>query len=137
MAGITLCHGWLVDPQDSETYQIVGKTLRSYNKVAERAVSLDSSSPVSSPLLANLSQSADVSTAAAPSTERTSPVNNDSSVHEGIVNFQSMQHIYINLQFHSSCLSVLFKCHRVSIDISRTKFFVRNNSTWISISFIS
>ncbi|KAI9334679.1 hypothetical protein DFJ73DRAFT_852722 [Zopfochytrium polystomum] len=46
--GITLCHGWTVDPQDSETHRVVAQKLKSYNKVVESAISADLPSTTSS-----------------------------------------------------------------------------------------
>jgi hypothetical protein len=36
--GITLAHGWTVDPQDEETYKVVVQSLGSYNKVVEAVI---------------------------------------------------------------------------------------------------
>ncbi|KAJ3202374.1 Ubiquitin carboxyl-terminal hydrolase MINDY-1 [Dinochytrium kinnereticum] len=38
LCGITLCHGWTVDPQDEETYRVVVGRLGSYNRVVEAVV---------------------------------------------------------------------------------------------------
>ncbi|KAJ3281467.1 Ubiquitin carboxyl-terminal hydrolase MINDY-1, partial [Blyttiomyces sp. JEL0837] len=39
--GITLCHGWTVDPQDQETWNVVVKSLGSYNRVVEAVINGD------------------------------------------------------------------------------------------------
>ncbi|KAJ3116223.1 Ubiquitin carboxyl-terminal hydrolase MINDY-1 [Phlyctochytrium bullatum] len=36
--GITLCHGWCVDPQDEETHRVVVGKMRSYNGVVEGVI---------------------------------------------------------------------------------------------------
>ncbi|KAJ3079553.1 Ubiquitin carboxyl-terminal hydrolase MINDY-1, partial [Quaeritorhiza haematococci] len=38
MFGISLCHGWTVDPQDEETYRVVVREVGSYNGVVERVI---------------------------------------------------------------------------------------------------
>ncbi|KAJ3149321.1 Ubiquitin carboxyl-terminal hydrolase MINDY-1 [Geranomyces michiganensis] len=38
---ITLCHGWTVDPQDTETYAIVVDSCGSYNAVVEKIIQAD------------------------------------------------------------------------------------------------
>ncbi|KAJ1535774.1 Ubiquitin carboxyl-terminal hydrolase MINDY-1, partial [Nowakowskiella sp. JEL0078] len=39
--GTLLCHGWIADPQDLETYQVVVGNLGSYNKVVESIIAGD------------------------------------------------------------------------------------------------
>ncbi|KAJ3156955.1 Ubiquitin carboxyl-terminal hydrolase MINDY-1 [Irineochytrium annulatum] len=39
--GITLCHGWTVDPQDAETHRVVVGSLGNYNRVVEASIYAD------------------------------------------------------------------------------------------------
>ncbi|KAJ1560062.1 Ubiquitin carboxyl-terminal hydrolase MINDY-1 [Cladochytrium tenue] len=100
LLGIALCHGWTVDPQDEETYAIVAQTLRSYNKVVERAIAAD----------------VDAAVAAGPNAE--------SVLHEGLVcqafltstasqlTYHGLQTIAESLPAHGVC--VLFRNNHFS-----------------------
>ncbi|KAJ3123721.1 Ubiquitin carboxyl-terminal hydrolase MINDY-1 [Nowakowskiella sp. JEL0407] len=35
---VALCHGWVIDPQDRETYQVIAAELGSYNNVVEAVI---------------------------------------------------------------------------------------------------
>lgn len=38
---VDLVHGWIVDPQDTETYQVIVNTFGTYNKTVEAIVQMD------------------------------------------------------------------------------------------------
>ncbi|KAJ3414040.1 Ubiquitin carboxyl-terminal hydrolase MINDY-1 [Chytridiales sp. JEL 0842] len=83
--GITLAHGWTVDPQDEETYKVVVESVGSYNKVVEAVIGIEDASNELAALEKKMSVSAEQTDDQQLQTLALERAKREKAIHEGLV----------------------------------------------------